>query len=220
MANILVVEDNESVRSDLVDALGSAGYCAVEAIDGKSARSAVSTGGDIDCVLLNIDLPDEDGLALLSEVRSRGFAAPVIIFIDEGNIFTTVKGLDAGANDAVATPFRAPELLARIRLRLREHKSATARGLLEHDGMRLDIHTRRVEVDGRIQALTNREYSLLEMLLRHKGQTISRTQLLESVWGMDFDPRSNIVNVYIRSLRSKIGHDRVQTVRGVGYQLG
>ena len=94
-----------------------------------------------------------------------------------------------------------------------------ANNILEHAGMRLDIRTRRVEVDGRIQELTNREYSLLEMLLRNKGETISREQLLESVWGMDFDPGSNIVNVYIRSLRRKIGENKVQTVRGVGYRV-
>ena len=104
-------------------------------------------------------------------------------------------------------------------LRLREHEAADDPGILEHGGMRLDIRTRRVEVDGRIQELTNREYSLLEMLLRNKGETISREQLLESVWGMDFDPGSNIVNVYIRSLRRKIGENKVQTVRGVGYRV-
>lgn len=220
MTNILVVEENESVRSVLVQALGTAGYCAVEAGDGKSARSVVSAGAGIDLVVLDVDLPDEDGVALLKEGRRRGFTAPVIIVLDEDNLSRTVKGLDAGANDAVAAPFRVPELLARIRLRLREHTDSKTSGVLEHDGMRLDVHTRRVEVDGRMQGLTNREYTLLEMLLRHQGETLSRAQLLESVWGMNFDPGSNIVNVYIRSLREKIGHDRVRTVRGVGYQLG
>lgn len=220
VTTILVVEENESVRSALVQALAAAGYCAVEAVDGTSARSVVSTGAGIDLVVLNVDLPDEDGVALLKEGRSRGFEVPVIIVIGEGNLFRTVKGLDAGANDAVAAPFRVPELLARIRLRLREHTDAKARGVLEHDGMRLDVRTRWVEVDGRMQELTNREYTLLEMLLRHRGETLSRAQLLESIWGMAFDPGSNIVNVYIRLLRNKIGHHRVQTVPGVGYRLG
>ena len=140
-------------------------------------------------------LADAAGIA-----RSHGFAAPVIILTARDSVANTVEGLDSGANDYMVKPFRVPELL-------------------EHGGMRLDIRTRRVEVDGRIQELTNREYSLLEMLLRHKGETISREQLLESVWGMDFDPGSNIVNVYIRSLRRKIGENKVQTVRGVGYRV-
>ncbi|HMT49113.1 response regulator transcription factor [Dietzia sp. UBA5065] len=200
MTNVLVVEDDDLIRSVLVKALGGAGYTALEAVDGESAHAILSTISDVDLMLLDIGLPDTDGLTLLREARSHGFAAPVIILTARDSVANTVEGLDSGANDYMVKPFRVPELL-------------------EHGGMRLDIRTRRVEVDGRIQELTNREYSLLEMLLRHKGETISREQLLESVWGMDFDPGSNIVNVYIRSLRRKIGENKVQTVRGVGYRV-
>ncbi|GAA1051496.1 MAG: response regulator transcription factor [Dietzia sp.] len=219
MTNVLVVEDDDLIRSVLVKALGGAEYTALEAVDGDSARSILSTISDIDLMLLDIGLPDIDGLTLLREARDRGFAAPVIILTARDSVANTVEGLDSGANDYMVKPFRVPELLARIRLRLREHEASEDPGILEHAGMRLDIRTRRVEVDGRIQELTNREYSLLEMLLRNKGETISREQLLESVWGMDFDPGSNIVNVYIRSLRRKIGENKVHTVRGVGYRV-
>jgi len=219
MTSILVVEDDDLIRSVLIKALGGAGYTPLEAPDAASARAVLSTISDIDLVLLDIGLPDVDGLTLLREERERGMSAPVIILTARDSVANTVEGLDSGANDYMVKPFRVPELLARIRLRLREHESTENPGILEHGGMRLDIRTRRVEVDGRIQELTNREYSLLEMLLRHKGETISRDQLLESVWGMDFDPGSNIVNVYIRSLRRKIGENRVTTVRGVGYKV-
>lgn len=220
MTSILVVEDDDLIRSVLIKALGGAGYTPLEAIDAEGARKVLSTISDIDLVLLDIGLPDVDGLTLLREERERGFTAPVIILTARDSVANTVEGLDSGANDYMVKPFRVPELLARIRLRLREHESSEDPGILEYRGLRLDIRTRRVEVDGRIQELTNREYSLLELMLRNKGEIISRDQLLESVWGMDFDPGSNIVNVYIRSLRRKLGENRVQTVRGVGYRLG
>lgn len=218
MTSILVVEDDDLIRSVLVKALAGAGYTPLEAVDAANARSILQTISDIDLVILDIGLPDVDGFTLLREERERGLTAPVLILTARDGVSDTVEGLDSGANDYLVKPFRVPELLARIRLRLREHESAEDSSIIEHSGMRLDIRTRRVEVDGKIQELTNREYALLELLLRHKGKTISREQLLESVWGMDFDPGSNIVNVYIRSLRRKIGEHHVQTVRGVGYR--
>src|SRR5699024_930882 len=155
--------------------------------------SILSTISDIDLMILDIGLPDIDGLSLLREWRDRGFAAPVFILAARDSVSNTVEGPDSGANDYMVQPLRVPELRARTRLRLREHEASGDPGSLEHGGMRLDIRTRRVEVAGGIQELTNREYSLLEMLLRNKGATISREQLLESVWGMDFEPGSNIV---------------------------
>ena len=167
-----------------------------------AAIAYVSAKAGIEVVLKDIDLD--------AAKRGKGYSEK----LEE-------KALAKGRTTAE----KSAELLARIRLRLREHEATEDPGILEHAGMRLDIRTRRVEVDGRIQELTNREYSLLEMLLRNKGETISREQLLESVWGMDFDPGSNIVNVYIRSLRRKIGDDRrdrprhIVTVRGVGFRF-
>lgn len=222
MKSILVVEDDEVIRSMLVKALSDAGYAPLEAGDGESARAILGTISDIDMVILDIGLPDISGFQLLREERERGMSAPVIIVTARGSEEDTVTGLDSGANDYVIKPFRVPELLARIRLRLKEHDGTTedASSIIEHGGLRLDIRTRRVEVDGQIVELTNREFALLELLMRRRGETISRNQLLESVWGMEFDPGSNIVNVYIRSLRRKIGEQKVQTIRGVGYRVG
>ncbi|ANI93812.1 response regulator transcription factor [Dietzia timorensis] len=223
MKSILVVEDDELIRSMLVKALSEAEYTPLEAADGESARAILSSISDIDLVILDIGLPDIDGFELLRVERERGLAAPVIIVTARDSIDDTVEGLESGANDYMSKPFRVPELLARVRLRLKEHDESAgddSTSIIEHGGLRLDIRTRRVEVDGQIVELTNREFALLELLMRRKGETISRIQLLESVWGMEFDPGSNIVNVYIRSLRRKIGEQKVQTIRGVGYRVG
>lgn len=223
MKSILVVEDDELIRSMLVKALSEADYTPLEAADGESARSILGSISDIDLVILDIGLPDIDGFELLRQERERGLTAPVIIVTARDSTEDTVEGLESGANDYVPKPFRVPELLARIRLRLKEHDESAgddSASIIEHGGLRLDIRTRRVEVDGQIVELTNREFALLELLMRRKGETISRLQLLNSVWGMEFDPGSNIVNVYIRSLRRKIGEQKVQTIRGVGYRVG
>lgn len=221
MKSILVVEDDEVIRSMLVKALSDAGYAPLEACDGESARAILGTISDIDLVILDIGLPDVSGFQLLRDERERGMTAPVIIVTARGSEEDTVTGLDSGANDYVIKPFRVPELLARVRLRLKEHDgpSDDTSSIIDHGGLRLDIRTRRVEVDGQIVELTNREFALLELLMRRRGETISRNQLLESVWGMEFDPGSNIVNVYIRSLRRKIGEQKVKTIRGVGYRV-
>ncbi|WP_333617709.1 response regulator transcription factor [Dietzia sp.] len=223
MKSILVVEDDELIRSMLVKALSEAEYTPLEAADGESARSILASISDIDLVILDIGLPDIDGFELLRQERERGLDAPVIIVTARDSTDDTVEGLESGANDYVPKPFRVPELLARIRLRLKEHDESAgddSASIIEHGGLRLDIRTRRVEVDGQIVELTNREFALLELLMRRSGETISRLQLLNSVWGSEFDPASNIVNVYIRSLRRKIGEQKVQTIRGVGYRVG
>lgn len=132
----------------------------------------------------------------------------------------TVAGLEGGANDYVSKPFQFAELLARIRLRIGDNSTTAEPGAVLRDGdMALDLRSRRVEVAGTTIDLTSREFSLLEVFLRHRGQVLSREQILGHVWGYDFDPASNVVDVYVRALRNKIGVDRVETIRGAGYRL-
>ena len=153
MKSILVVEDDELIRSMLVKALSEAEYTPLEAADGESARAILSSISDIDLVILDIGLPDIDGFELLRVERERGLAAPVIIVTARDSIDDTVEGLESGANDYMSKPFRVPELLARVRLRLKEHDESAgddSTSIIEHGGLRLDIRTRRVEVDGQI----------------------------------------------------------------------
>jgi DNA-binding response OmpR family regulator len=143
---------------------------------------------------------------------------PVIILTAREGVDDTVAGLEGGANDYMTKPFRFEELLARVRLRLRDGLAPEAT-ILEAGGVRLDLRARRASVGDRLVELTAREFALTEVLLRHPGQVLSREQLLSHVWGYDFDPGSNVVDVYIRYLRRKLGPDVIETVRGMGYRL-
>jgi two-component system copper resistance phosphate regulon response regulator CusR len=147
---------------------------------------------------------------------------PVIILTARNGVRDTVAGLEGGADDYIAKPFRFEELLARIRLRLRTaSRTAPEVTLLGVDGLSLDLRTRRAQTDdNRTVDLSVREFALLELLMRHPGQVMSREQMLDHVWGFDFAPGSNVVDVYIRQLRRKIGADKITTVRGVGYRCG
>jgi DNA-binding response OmpR family regulator len=143
---------------------------------------------------------------------------PVVILTARDSVGDTVAGLEGGADDYVSKPFRFEDLLARIRLRLRDERAPEVT-VLKHGDLSLDLRTRRASVDGRLVELTAREFMLTEMFLRNPNQVLSREQLLSHVWGFDFDPGSNIVDVYIRYLRRKLGADRIRTVRGMGYRL-
>jgi len=159
---------------------------------------------------------------VLERLRGARVSTPVIILPARDSVRDTVAGLQGGADDYVTKPFQFAELLARVRLRLRdasERGDGASAALLAHGDVTLDLRTRRVDVDGRTADLTAREFSLLEVFLRHPGQVLSREQLLGHVWGYDFDPTSNVVDVYVRALRRKIGPDRIETVRGAGYRL-
>jgi DNA-binding response OmpR family regulator len=167
---------------------------------------------------LDVGLPEMDGFEVLQALQRRKSELPVIVLTARGGIEDTVAGLEGGADDYLTKPFRFEELLARIRLRLRpDHVSQTTE--LVVGGLSLDLRTRQVEVDGRTVPLTAREFSLLEVFMGHPDQVLSREQLLSRVWGFDFDPGSNVVDVYVRQLRAKIGADLIETMRGAGYRL-
>jgi DNA-binding response OmpR family regulator len=167
-------------------------------------------------MILDLGLPGMDGLTVLDELRRRGEKLPVIILTARDDVADRVAGLERGADDYVTKPFSFEELLARVRVRLRSD-GATEQTILEAGVVALDLRTRRARVGGRTVELSAREFTMLETLLRHRGQVLSREQLLEHVWGYDYDPGTKIVEVYVGYLRRKLGGDVIQTVRGMGY---
>lgn len=216
MTRILIVEDESRISAFVARGLESAGYQTVVVEDGEEALERAMSG-EVDLMLLDIGLPTMDGFEVLRHLRGQGSTLPVIMLTARSSTSDTVDGLDAGASDYIAKPFKFDELLARVRSRLRDNV-ATATIAVSHLDVSLDVLTRRATVSGREVDLSAREFALAEQFLRHPGQVLSREQLLSRVWGMDFDPGSNIVDVYVRYLRGKFGHDRITTVRGAGYR--
>ena len=217
MARILIVEDEDRIVSFLTKGLEANGHSTMAVGDGITA-AAVADDADFDLMILDVGLPGQDGFAVLAEVRRRGERMPVIVLTARDATSDTVAGFDAGADDYVTKPFRFEELLARVRARLRD-QGTTEQTLLEAGDVVLDLRRRAVTVDGRSIELSAREFALAEALFRHAGQVLSREQLLSMVWGYDFAPESNVVDVYIGYLRKKLGADRIETVRGMGYRL-
>jgi two-component system copper resistance phosphate regulon response regulator CusR len=216
MTRILIVEDEPRIAAFVSRGLEAAGYETLVVEDGPEGLEA-ALRGDADLVLLDVGLPTMDGFELLRELRARGSAIPVIMLTARSSTRDTVTGLDAGANDYVPKPFTFEELLARVRSRLRE--SVPQPGVsISHGDVVLDILARRAPVTGREIDLSAREFSLAEQFLRNPGRVLSREQLLSRVWGLDFDPGSNVVDVYVRYLRGKLGPDHIVTVRGAGYR--
>ncbi|WP_127819866.1 response regulator transcription factor [Microbacterium sp. CPCC 204701] len=216
MTRILIVEDEPRIAAFVSRGLESAGYETTVIEDGAEALEA-ALRGDGDLVLLDVGLPTMDGFEVLRELRSRGSGIPVIMLTARSSTRDTVEGLDSGANDYVSKPFTFEELLARVRSRLREN--VPQQGVaISHGDVTLDILARRATVEGREIDLSAREFSLAEQFLRNPGRVLSREQLLSSVWGLDFDPGSNVVDVYVRYLRGKLGSDHIVTVRGAGYR--
>jgi DNA-binding response OmpR family regulator len=212
------VEDEERLARFLEKGLRANGFTTATVRDGASAVR-IGRDEDFDLMILDLGLPDLDGHEVLGEVRSAGSRLPVVILTARDELDDKVSGLDRGADDYVTKPFKFDELLARIRARLRSGGS-TETTVVEAGGVRLDLRTRRATVDGRSITLTAREFTMLETLMRHAGQVLSREQLLSHVWGYDYDPGSNVVDVYVGYLRKKLGEETIQTVRGMGYVIG
>ncbi len=217
MARILIAEDEPRIASFLEKGLRANGFSTLVVDDGIEA-TVMARDSDFDVMVLDLGLPGRDGLEVLERIRRRGERLPVIILTARREVGATVAGLEGGADDYVTKPFRFEELLARIRVRLRsgieEEPTMLRAGLVA-----LDLRTRRAMVGDRSVELTSREFALAETLLRHPDHVLSREQLLSHVWGYDFDPGSNVVDVYIRYLRKKLGPDVIETVRGTGYRL-
>ena len=217
MTRILIAEDEHRIASFVEKGLRAQGYTTTVVTDGDEALQ-MGRSGLFDLVLLDLGLPGRDGFAVLQAMRDAGDRTPVIILTARDGVEDTVAGLEHGADDYMTKPFRFAELLARVRARLREGGTSEATTLRSGDA-ELDLRTRRIEVDGRKEDLTTREFALAELLFRHAGQVLSREQILSAVWGFDHDPGSNVVDVYVGYLRRKLGADAIETVRGVGYRL-
>ncbi len=218
MSRILIAEDEPRLSSFLEKGLRAAGYATTVCDDGVKA-AALARDSEFDLLILDIGLPGQDGFTVLRALRARGERLPVLILTARDEVVDTVTGLDSGADDYVTKPFVFEELLARVRARLRAPDSGDGGLMLEAGGVRLDVRTRRAEVEDTDVELTAKEFTLLETFLRHPGQVLSREQLLSHVWGYDFDPGSNVVDVYVGYLRRKLGSERFETVRGMGYRL-
>jgi DNA-binding response OmpR family regulator len=218
MNRILIVEDEERIASFVEKGLRANGFTTTAVADGDAAFEYALTGG-FDLVVLDIGLPGRDGFTVLRELREARVTTPVIVLTARDSVRDTVAGLEGGADDWMTKPFRFEELLARVRLRLRTAARAPEVTVLRSGSLSLDLRTRRARAQDRTVDLTAREFVLLELFLRHPGQVLSREQILSHVWGYDFDPGSNIVDVYVRALRKKLGAQQVETVRGMGYRL-
>jgi len=217
MPRILIAEDEERIVSFLEKGLKANGYTVISVGTGPDAE-ALARDDAFDLLILDLGLPGRDGREVLRAIRQRGERLPVIILTARDGVDDTVGSLEQGADDYVTKPFRFEELLARIRLRLRTEEAAETT-ILSAGNVSLDLRSRRATSNDQTIDLTAREFALLETFLRHPDQVLSRAQLLSHVWGYDFDPGSNVVDVYVRYLRRKLGGGTIETVRGMGYRL-
>lgn len=221
MKQILIVEDEARIASFLEKGLRAKGYITSIATDAEEAI-ALGLGCHFDLALLDLGLPQQDGLAVLEQWRGQGVTFPVIILTARDDVMDKVVGLQSGADDYVTKPFSFAELLARIEARLRNDHPPTKSSesmQLKRGNMVLDLRTRKIMVGERLVELPAREFTMAEVFFRHPGQVMTRQQLLDLVWGYDYDPGSNIVDVYVGYLRKKLGSKAIETVRGMGYRL-
>lgn len=220
MQSILIAEDSERISSFISKGLSAHGFGVTVVSDGKECLKLL-TAVDFDLLVLDIGLPTMDGFQVLETIRGSGNEIPVIVLTARDSVDDTVASFQGGADDYMSKPFSFDELLVRVRRRLRTETASTPQeSLLKHEGIELDLMSRRVRANGQEHELTAREFSILELFLRNPNQLLSREQILSRVWGYDHDPASNVVDVYIRYLRQKLGGDSIRTVRGMGYRLG
>lgn len=217
MASILIADDEPRISGFIDKGLRAAGFATRVAATGPEALELAQTD-EFDLMVLDVNLPGFDGFHVLEQLRGSGSRMPVIMLTARVELHDTIAGLEGGADDYLGKPFRFDELLARIRLRMRRDEGGAAPEL-SHGELNLDIRTRRARVRERDVELSAREFALAEELVRNAGQVLSREQLLSRVWGYDFDPGSNVVDVYVGYLRQKLGTSQIETVRGVGYRL-
>ncbi len=219
MTHILIAEDEERIAAFVAKGLRAHGYETTAVPTGTAALRRIGDGG-VDLLVLDLGLADMDGFEVLRALRTSGYDLPVVVLTARSSVTDTVTGLESGADDYMAKPFRFEELLARVRLRLRSQPGAQPRGnVLVHGRLQLDLRTRRMRVDDTEVDLSAREFALAETFMRNPGDVLTRERLLSEVWGFDFDPGSNVVDVYVRYLRRKLGAEHFDTVRGVGYRL-
>ena len=214
---VLIVEDEPTIASQLAVALVQAGYAVDRADNGVDAL-ALGSNEPVDAVILDLGLPRIDGLTVLKKWRAAGRTMPVLILTARDNWHEKVAGIDAGADDYLAKPFHMEELLARLRALIRRaggHASAE----LACGELRLDTRAGRVSVGGEPLTLTSHEYRVLDYLMHHPGQIVSRSDLIEHIYAQDFDRDSNTVEVFIARLRKKLPEGAIETVRGLGYRL-
>jgi DNA-binding response OmpR family regulator len=217
MARILIAEDDRRLASFLAKGMRSAGFTPTVCHDGDRA-AALARDDQFELLLLDLGLPGRDGLSVLHSVRDRGEQLPIVVLTGRDEIGETVEALNHGADDYVTKPFAFEELLARINARLRGTSGRTETTVRVGE-LEMDIPGRRTYYRGAEVELTFREFSMLETFARHPGQVLTRDQLLSHVWGHDHTAESNVVDVYVRHLRGKLGLDAIETVRGVGYRL-
>ena len=217
MSKVMVVEDQERIRTMLVRLLATEGHDATTATDGRVALGRLTTE-PTDLVLLDLVMPRVHGLQVLAALRNRGSTIPVIVLSAVGEVAARVQALDLGAIDYVVKPFSSAELMARVRRHLLQGTAEPAdAGTLEAGGITLDLDRRRARVHDVDVPLTERETDLLAHLMRRRHHVCRRSELLHDVWGLDYDPGSNVVEACVRRLRAKLLDPPIETVRGVGY---
>jgi two-component system OmpR family response regulator len=219
---LLIVEDDATIAEFVRQGLTEAGYAVDVASDGSEGL-ALATNSAYDAAIVDVMLPKLDGLSVIDQMRARGIRTPVLILSARRSVDDRVRGLQAGGDDYLTKPFAFAELLARVQALIRRSTGATEATRLTVGDLTLDLLTRRTERAGRLIDLRPREFALLEYLMRNPGRVLTKTMILSHVWGYNFNPGTNVVDVLVSRLREKVDRDfepkLLQTVRGVGYVL-